>query len=206
MTKTELKNKLDQLEVKYCFNEQIYSNDNLKFIIVGDNPGKTEYLENKFFIGPSGQVLRKHFLTNMLTKNFDEECIIFNKTFIHTAKTKDLEPILTQIGKALFTEIQEYCANEISELANEFNLPIFGKSNIGPDLLFNSFWKSINSTINDKGNILVFNHPSPPYLQFEKEWDKYRNQGLHTSNLDLLQIIGKNNAKKIQEKYKQIKK
>jgi uracil-DNA glycosylase len=52
--KTELCKKLDLTETKYCFNNQVYSDEKLKFIIVGDNPGKTEYEQNKFFVGSSG--------------------------------------------------------------------------------------------------------------------------------------------------------
>ena len=76
---TEFTDKLDNLGIKYCFNEQNYDLPTLKFIIVGDNPGNIEYKENKFFIGPSGQVLREHFCSNELVGNFENECIIYNK-------------------------------------------------------------------------------------------------------------------------------
>ena len=132
MTKTELIDKLDQLDVKYCFNEQGYSLDKLKFIIVGDNPGKTEYETNRFFIGKSGQDLRKHFKQNNLVSDFDNECMIRNKTFIHTRATNDLETTKDEIGTNIFDSIIENCVNEIAEISNKHNLPIliFGKSKI----------------------------------------------------------------------------
>jgi hypothetical protein len=200
---TEFNDKLDNLGIKYCFNEQKYHLPTLKFIIVGDNPGNTEYKENKFFIGPSGQELRKHFYSNELIGDFENECIIFNKTFIHTTKTADLEPIKIEIGHELFDNIQKYCAKQIAELSNELNLPIliFGKSNLGPNLLFDAFWKSILELVNEKRNILVFNHPSPPYLQFNKEWDKYKSALNYNSPLDLLKQIGSINNKLINNKY-----
>lgn len=204
MTKEELINKLDQLNVKYCFNNQEYDFDKLKFIIVGDNPGKTEFVENRFFIGPSGQELRKHFSNNNLSSDFDNECIIFNKTFIHTPKTKDLETIETTIGKDFFSEIQDLCAKEIADTANRLNLPIlvFGKSYLQPDLLFDKFWKSLNTYTKNRESILVFNHPSPPYLQFEKEWNRFKGQLSYESSLDLLKQIGRINTEKINKKYK----
>jgi hypothetical protein len=199
MNREPLLNELDSQGIKYCFNEAVYDYSKLKFIIVGDNPGKTEYLENRFFIGPSGQELRRHFSEKELCSNFDEECIIFNKTFIHTTRTIELEPIQKQVGDEIFSSIQKLCASEIAEIANKYQIPIlvFGKSNIGNGLLFESFWEYINSELTDSSKLLVFNHPSPPYLQFQKEWNKFEATLSFDSNLDLLYKIGQINTAKI---------
>ena len=201
MTKKELANKLDQLSVKYCFNEQEYAYSKLKFIIVGDNPGKTEYETNRFFIGKSGQDLRNHFLETSLITKFDQECMIRNKTFIHTKSTNDLETTMGEIGEEFFNSIQENCAQEIAQISNRFNLPIliFGKSKIGPDQLFDKFWRSINKEVK-LSNILVYSHPA--YSRFEQEWNWYKEQLDYKSNIDLLMQIGTINYKKINNKYK----
>jgi hypothetical protein len=201
---TDFEKRLNDFDVKYCFNEQDYDYSKLKFIIVGDNPGNNEFNEKKFFIGPSGKILRKHFSLNNLTTDFDNECIIFNKTFIHTTKTECLKEILNKIGKTLFEEIQKYCANEIACVSNKYNLPIliFGKSLIGHNLLFDCFWKSINKFVNKKENIWVFNHPSPPFRHFNKEWDNFKDDYKSDSSLKLLKRIGKFNAETINLKYK----
>jgi len=198
---TDFNNRLDELGVKYCFNEQVYDYSKLKFIIVGDNPGNTEFKEKRFFIGPSGQILRKHFSDNELSKDFDNECIIFNKTFIHTTKTLELNSIEKQIGKVFFDDIQRHCAKEIAEISNKFKLPIliFGKSNVGPNLLFDAFWSAINEFSKDKEKVLVFNHPS--YSHFNREWNKYKNEFNTDSSLTLLQRIGIINSEKINKKY-----
>jgi hypothetical protein len=203
MTKTELINKLDQLDVKYCFNEQEYSNDKLKFIIVGDNPGKTEYETKRFFIGKSGQDLRNHFRQKNLVSDFDLECLIRNKTFIHTIATSDLETIRISIGTNVFDEIIENCVNEIAEISNKYNLPIliFGKSKIGPNLLFDKFWQLINQKAS-LTNILVFSHPA--YSRFEQEWNRYSNNLTYSSNIDLLKKIGEKNTELINKKYNKI--
>lgn len=203
MNKNELTQQLEKHHVPYCFNEQHYDFDKLKFIIVGDNPGKTEYIENKFFIGPSGQELRRHFSKYDLSQNFDEECIIYNKTFIHTPKTKDLQAIQEKIGDELFDATQIQCAEEVAEVANRLKLPIliFGKSSIGPKQLFDAFWQSLNQKVNNSEKVWVFNHPSPPYLQFQKEWKKYAEQVPQYSSSDLLKHIGKINTQKIKSKY-----
>lgn len=97
--KEEINIKLDEKGVKYCLNEQQYDYSKLRYIIVGDNPGLKEYKENRFFVGSSGQLLRKHFKENNLIGNFDKECIIFNKTIIHTEKTNELKGVIEKIGK-----------------------------------------------------------------------------------------------------------
>ena len=201
--KTKITDILNDKGVKYCFNEQKYDNKKLKFIIVGDNPGNKEYIEKRFFIGPSGIELKKHFKENNLCADFDVECKIFNKSYIHTTKTKDLEDIIPIIGKELFSDIQIECANEIAHLSNEYSLPIliFGKSNIGKNLLFDAFWLALNKSIIQKENILVFNHPAPPYLKFKEEWDFYKGRFENESPLNLLKKIGSINTQIINNKY-----
>lgn len=200
---TKITDILNEKGVKYCFNEQKYDDKKLKFIIVGDNPGNKEYIEKRFFIGPSGIELRKHFKENNLCNDFDVECKIFNKSYIHTTKTKELENIIPIIGEELFSDIQIECANEIAHLSNEYNLPIliFGKSNIGKNLLFDAFWLALNKSIIQKENILVFSHPAPPHFKFKEEWDFYKSRFENESPLNLLKKIGSTNTQIINNKY-----
>lgn len=204
--KSQFTNLLIEKGVKYCFNEQEYDDKKLKFIIVGDNPGDTEYEKKRFFIGPSGQKMRKHFIENDLCADFDIECKIFNKTFIHTTKTKELEEKKIKIGHDLFDNILKDCAKQIAQLSNELKLPIlvFGKSELGPNLLFDAFWKALNQSIIQKDNILVFNHPS--FNHFFSEWDKFKNTYEFDSSIELLKQIGTINSQIIKNKYKKTSK
>lgn len=204
MAKTQNILLLSKLGVKFCFNEQKYDYSKLKFIIVGDNPGNLEYQTNRFFIGPSGQELRRHFSENRLTNNFEEECIVFNKSYLHTSKTIQLELIKALIGTKLFEQIQEECAIEIATLANELQLPIliFGKSQLRPNLLFDAFWKKLNQEVINHELILVYNHPAPPYLKFKEEWDNYLMSCPILNNKELLFKIGQTNTLKINQLFK----
>lgn len=197
----EFENKFKQLGVKFCYNEKIYDYSNLEFIVVGDNPGNEELKQKRFFIGTSGQKLRNHFQFNNLTDNFDEKCIVFNKTFISTAKTQDLEVIKKKIGEELFNNIQIHIAKEVASISNKFNIPIlvFGKSNIGPNLLFDSFWGELNKATNNKENILVFNHPSHDH--FFIEWNKFKKQFETLTPKQLLRKIGTLNTFILNNKY-----
>lgn len=197
----EFENKLHQFGVKFCYNEKEYDYSILEFIVVGDNPGDEEYKMKRFFIGTSGQKLRSHFHINHLTDNFEEKCIVFNKTFISTTKTRDLHDIKEKIGEDLFNNIQIHTAKEVANISNKFNIPIlvFGKSNIGPSLLFDTFWKELNKTINNRQNILVFNHPS--YDHFFIEWNRYNQQFGSLTPKELLSRIGTLNSCIINDKY-----
>lgn len=197
MTKKEILLKLDELKIDYSFNETNQELSKIKFIIVGDNPGEREFLYQEYFVGPSGQKLRRHFIENELVKDFDTECLICNKTFIHSNKTKELNQIKTKIGPYLFKTIQQLCAYEIIELSKITGAPIliFGKSELGSKKLFEDFWLKIIEYNNGKENIFVFNHPS--FDNFTKEWQKFRKTNKKASNLELLIEIGKANASKI---------
>jgi len=176
--KDKLIEKLKSLNIPFVFNSQKYEIKNLKYIIVGDNPGKKECNEKKYFIGPSGQILRNHFKKFHIVTDFDNECIVFNKTFIYTEKTKELK----NIDKEILNETQDYCATEISKLSNEKQIPIliFGKSNICKGELFEKFWTRLFKEVIDKKNILVFSHPS--YGNFSKEWKKIDKEGITFQN------------------------
>jgi hypothetical protein len=185
---------LIEKNIPFCFNEQEYDYSKLKYIIVGDNPGNLEYTTNRFFIGTSGQVLRNHFLENGLIQDFDEECIIFNKTYIHTTKTEQLTDIRDRIGYNLFNQIQEDCANEIIKISNEYKLPvlIFGKTHIKPNLLFERFWTSLSNGIVDTSRIFVFKHPS--HNHFKNDWDLAVHIYPNLSPIELLFEIGRKNT------------
>lgn len=185
---------LNEKNIPFCFNEQEYDYSKLKFIIVGDNPGNLELRTNRFFIGPSGQELRNHFLENGLIHDFDEECITFNKTYIHTTKTGQLTEIRDHIGYDLFNQIQVECANKIINISNEYKLPIliFGISHIKPNRLFERFWITLKSKISNTSKILVFKHPS--HNHFKNDWDLAVNIYPNLSPIELLFEIGRKNT------------
>ena len=71
--------KLEELNVNCAFNSLDYNYDKLKFIVVGDNPGKIEYKSNEYFKGSAGIKLKEFLKVKKLIKDFDTECILFNK-------------------------------------------------------------------------------------------------------------------------------
>lgn len=169
------------------------------FIIVGDNPGDEEYEQNRYFVGSAGKHLRDHFEENSLCKDFDSQCILYNKTFISTTTTKELEDIKSKLNEEEFNRIQKFVAIQVSNLSNSLNLPvlIFGKSKMTNGGVFSTFWTEITSRIKDKNNLLVFGHPS--HGHFSREWNESKDKISYNSNLDLLKKIGKYNREQIEE-------
>lgn len=180
------------MSLKFAFNLKSNNFEKTKYIIVGDNPGKNEFEQNKFFIGHSGIQLRNFFKEKGLIEDFDEECIIFNKTFLSTDKTNDLIDVRKEINLDNFNRTLFFTANEIANYSNNLNVPIliFGKSKLEKGKIFHPFWtKILELCKSDK--IFVFSHPSNS--NFTKEWNKYQAIEKDKSNLELLNHIGQLN-------------
>lgn len=74
--------------------DEITRDDEIRLIVIGDNPGKDEQLEknNRYLVGQSGKIAEGFFRKNSaLGIQFRENTIILNKTPIHTAKTSHLK-------------------------------------------------------------------------------------------------------------------
>ncbi len=74
--------------------DTIQEENDIKLIVVGDNPGKEEQLASRraYLVGQSGRVAEGFFRKNpCLGVDFRSNVMITNKTPIHTAKTKHLK-------------------------------------------------------------------------------------------------------------------
>lgn len=74
--------------------DSITKDDEIKLIVIGDNPGKDEQREKnrKYLVGQSGKIADGFFKKNPeLGVDFRKNVIISNKTPLHTAKTKHLK-------------------------------------------------------------------------------------------------------------------
>ncbi|HZK19533.1 MAG TPA: hypothetical protein VFC68_02275 [Treponemataceae bacterium] len=81
--------------------DEITDDDDIKLIIIGDNPGKDEQrAENRrYLVGHAGKIAEGFFRRNPeLGIDFRKNVIILNKTPLHTAKTKELKA-LTRTSK-----------------------------------------------------------------------------------------------------------
>ena len=85
--------------------DDITIDDEIKLILVADNPGRREQMaENRrYLVGPSGKIAQKFFRDNpSLEIDFLKNVIILNKTPIHSPRTVDLRELCRLEGYAEF--------------------------------------------------------------------------------------------------------
>ena len=107
--------------------EEISKNDEIKLIVIGDNPGKDEQLakNNKYLVGQAGKIAEGFFNRNEnLGIDFRKNVIILNKTPIHSAKTSQLKTIARLGGEKISEFIKEsqiWMAKRTAQLHIEMN-------------------------------------------------------------------------------------
>lgn len=95
--------------------------DEIKLIMVADNPGKMEQLNinRKYLVGQAGKIAEGFFKQNpSLNIDFRKNVIILNKTPVHSAKTRELLEIKKQNthAAALLEETQIWMAEKTASL------------------------------------------------------------------------------------------
>ncbi|MDR2095630.1 MAG: uracil-DNA glycosylase family protein [Treponema sp.] len=74
--------------------DEVRQDDDLKLILVADNPGRREQENGHYLVGPSGKIAEKFFHDNPhLGIDFRKNVIILNKTPIHTPRTVELRTL-----------------------------------------------------------------------------------------------------------------
>ncbi|MBR5965398.1 MAG: hypothetical protein IK015_04720 [Treponema sp.] len=102
--------------------DAITQDDDIKIIVIGDNPGKDEQLakNNKYLVGQAGKIAEGFFKKHpSLAIDFRKNAIILNKTPVHTAKTKHLKVLAKEDAAArdLILQSQLWLAQKTAELA-----------------------------------------------------------------------------------------
>lgn len=114
--------------------DEITAKDDIKLIVIGDNPGKDEQLakNSKYLVGQAGKLGENFFKKNpVLNIDFRKNVIILNKTPIHSAKTAQLKIIAKLGGKKiadLIKESQIFMAKQTAKLHTD--LCKFDKENL----------------------------------------------------------------------------
>lgn len=108
------------------FNEDLLRLEpqNIRFILVGDNPGREEQKNCRYLIGTAGKGARRFFQeTAELVTSFEKEVMVLNKTPVFTPSTMDLGD-LAEI-KALLEESQKYMASFMVRMQKLLNCPLW---------------------------------------------------------------------------------
>lgn len=115
-----------QWQERIVFNEDLLKLNptEIRFILVGDNPGKEEQKAKRYLIGTAGQGARRFFEeTAHLVESFEKQVMVLNKTPLFTPATMDLGE-LKEI-ETLLSESQEYMAHLMIRLQKLLDCPLW---------------------------------------------------------------------------------
>ena len=148
--------------------DDVTKDDEIKLIVIGDNPGKDEQLakNNRYLVGQAGKIAEGYFRRNPeLGIDFRRNVIILNKTPVHSAKTVQLKTIAKQGGRKisdLIEESQIWMAKRTAELhaALGTELWLVGYSELKPKGIFESYRDNLKLTCPDSAwdKVFVFQH------------------------------------------------
>ena len=131
--RAEGKNSSYTVETPVVYNsalDDITINDEIKMILVADNPGRREQAtENRrYLVGPSGKIAQKFFHDNpALGIDFLKNVIILNKTPIHSPRTVELRELCrieAQTSGASIAGALEESQKTMASLLLEFQLAL----------------------------------------------------------------------------------
>ncbi|MBR5646482.1 MAG: hypothetical protein IKX23_07595 [Treponema sp.] len=105
--------------------DSITLEDDIKLIVIADNPGKDEQLKknNRYLVGQAGKIAEGYFCKNKeLNIDFRKNVIILNKTPVHSAKTTQLKAIMKdKEASELILESQLWMAEKTAQLLLDYN-------------------------------------------------------------------------------------
>lgn len=144
--------------------DSVQETDEIKLIVVGDNPGKAEQLNKNqaYLVGQAGKIAQNFFAKNaQLELDFRKNAIILNKTPLHTAKTKELLALqkarIPKVNEVL-EESQRFMASETALLQQKLNcnLWLVGYSELKPKGIFGIYKDTLKTSYNNFENSKVY--------------------------------------------------
>lgn len=180
--------------------DKITKEDEIKIIVIGDNPGKEEQQNSKlsYLVGQAGRIAEGFFRKNSeLEVDFRKNIIVMNKTPVHTAKTSHLKFVLKNgdsFVKSVVEESQKECAVLTAELQKQLECKIWlvGYSELKEKKIFDGYRKYFFEQYNgDRLNwdrVFVFQHFS--MNRFLVDLNDFRKKNPELSLEESLNLIG----------------
>lgn len=185
--------------------DEITESDEIKLLVIGDNPGKDEQLNKnrKYLVGQAGKIAEGFFKKNgELNIDFRKNVIILNKTPFHTAKTKELQFISRQNEKigTIIKESQVWMANHtallhkaLNENKGECGFWLVGYSELKEKGFFSDYKKELTKFYeNDenKDSLFVFQHFSMNRFSIDLKESSLKYES-RKSLSELIGLVGK---------------
>ncbi len=186
--------------------DSVLQDDDIRLIVIGDNPGKNEQLQKNraYLVGQSGRVAEGFFRRNPeLNIDFRKNAVILNKTPVHSAKTKHLKDIEKNGGSEiqnLIEESQVWFARKTAELLSSLKdcrLWLVGYAELKKNGIFTLYREELKKscTESDFNRVLVYQHFSMNC--FSNNLNRFRNDFSELSLSDSLEKLGKLHRKEI---------
>jgi len=186
--------------------DDVQAGDDIRFIIVADNPGKNEQLgkNQRYLVGQSGKLARSWFKAE-LGLDFERQAIIINKTPIHTPKTAELR-LLRKLADQRPTEFDALLAESQKRMADfafrfhvclDCYLWISGYGELAGRGLFKPWAEALSGYYEKKSDdikrkVLVFRHFSMNQFAIE-----YKSNQAGLPVIGKLEAIGQANRRRI---------
>ena len=148
--------------------DDITPQDDIKLIVIGDNPGKDEQLSknSRYLVGQAGKIAEGYFKRNPeLGIDFRRNVIILNRTPVHSAKTNQLKKISKMGGEkisSLINQSQIWMAEQTAALHNALTTELWlvGYSELKPKGIFADYREALkkNCTPEAWKRTYVFQH------------------------------------------------
>ncbi|MDR1025178.1 MAG: uracil-DNA glycosylase family protein [Treponema sp.] len=107
--------------------DELDHKDEIRLILVGDNPGRREQAARRYLVGPSGKIAEGFFRrTAELGIDLRKNVLILNKTPIHTPRTVELKELCRLGGAKLsgaLTGTQRFMASLLLEFHRALSPP-----------------------------------------------------------------------------------
>lgn len=178
--------------------DEITQNDEIKLIVIGDNPGKDEQLtkNQKYLVGQAGKLGNSFFKNHdELGIDFRKNVIILNKTPIHSAKTNQLKKFATFGGKEIENLIKETQIWMAQETAKLHQMLLQGSENKD----FPQLWLVGYSELKEKGIFTDYKNELKKQYQTSEEsknaWDNvfvYQHFSMNRFSIDLKEFSTEN--------------
>ena len=148
--------------------DDVKEDDDIKLIVIGDNPGKDEQLfkNSRYLVGQAGKIAEGYFRKNPeLGIDFRRNVIILNKTPVHSAKTAQLKTIIKKGGPqiaSLIEESQIWMAQKTADLHIKLGTELWlvGYSELKEKGIFTSYRDSLKKACSEEAwnRLYVFQH------------------------------------------------
>ncbi|MGN0729462.1 hypothetical protein [Treponema sp.] len=161
------------LETPVVYNksyDEVEKSDDIRFIVIGDNPGKEEQLHRnqRYLVGQSGRIAEGFFRRNAeLGADFRKNAVILNKTPVHTAKTVQLKSVFKN-GSPEIKELISESQKQMARLAFELHDGLFSCSDgFEPEL-----WLVGYSELKKNGIFCIYRDELKRLYEGKKSWSK----------------------------------